>query len=214
VLFEPRYREGIADGSITLTFRRWRRPQAVAGRRYRTSAGRIEVEAVDVVAAADVTDDDARRAGHPTAAALLAGLRGTEELPIYRVRFHPADGPDPRDDLARADDLDESDVASIAARLARLDRASRQGPWTADTLALIAAHPERRAGDLARLLGRERDDFKIDVRKLKNLGLTVSLPVGYRLSPRGAAYVAARDRRSASSRSAPRSSGGSTTSNG
>jgi hypothetical protein len=27
--------------------------------------------------------------------------------------------------------------------------------------------------------------FKLDVRKLKELGLTESLPVGYRLSPRG-----------------------------
>jgi hypothetical protein len=27
--------------------------------------------------------------------------------------------------------------------------------------------------------------FKLDVRKLKELGLTESLPIGYRLSPRG-----------------------------
>jgi hypothetical protein len=33
--------------------------------------------------------------------------------------------------------------------------------------------------------------FKIDVRKLKNLGLTESLDIGYRLSPRGRAYLAA-----------------------
>jgi hypothetical protein len=45
-----------------------------------------------------------------------------------------------------------------------------------------------RAGDLAVELGREREPFKIDVRKLKNLGLTTSLEVGYRLSPRGEAY--------------------------
>jgi hypothetical protein len=29
----------------------------------------------------------------------------------------------------------------------------------------------------------------VDVRKLKNLGLTHSLEVGYRLSPRGIAYL-------------------------
>jgi hypothetical protein len=46
-----------------------------------------------------------------------------------------------------------------------------------------------RAGDIAEKLGRERDPFKLDVRKLKNLGLTLSLEVGYRLSPRGEAYV-------------------------
>jgi hypothetical protein len=31
--------------------------------------------------------------------------------------------------------------------------------------------------------------FTTDVRKLKNLGLTMSLPVGYELSPRGQAYL-------------------------
>jgi hypothetical protein len=47
-----------------------------------------------------------------------------------------------------------------------------------------------RAGDLADDLGRERLDVKLDVRKLKALGLTISLGVGYRLSPRGEAYLA------------------------
>ena len=54
-------------------------------------------------------------------------------------------------------------------------------------LELIAAHPGVRAPDLAARLGRETLAFKIDVRKLKALGLTESLEVGYRLSPRGQA---------------------------
>ncbi len=33
--------------------------------------------------------------------------------------------------------------------------------------------------------------FKRDVRKLKELGLTLSLRVGYRLSPRGEAFMEA-----------------------
>jgi hypothetical protein len=37
-------------------------------------------------------------------------------------------------------------------------------------------------------MGRETLPFKRDVRKLKELGLTESLEVGYRLSPRGRAY--------------------------
>ena len=53
----------------------------------------------------------------------------------------------------------------------------------------IAAAPGLRAGDLAAGLGRERLPFKADVRKLKALGLTESLEVGYRLSPRGRAYL-------------------------
>ena len=46
-----------------------------------------------------------------------------------------------------------------------------------------------RAGDLAEALGRDRASFKLDVRKLKELGLTESLEVGYRLSPRGRAVL-------------------------
>jgi hypothetical protein len=42
---------------------------------------------------------------------------------------------------------------------------------------------------LAERFGRERLPFKADVRKLKALGLTESLEVGYRLSPRGRAYL-------------------------
>ena len=49
--------------------------------------------------------------------------------------------------------------------------------------------PATRAGDLADEVGRERLPFKADVRKLKNLGLTISLGVGYELSPRGQAYL-------------------------
>ena len=50
--------------------------------------------------------------------------------------------------------------------------------------------------DLAAGFGRETLPFKNDVRKLKNLGLTESLEVGYRLSLRGEAYVAATTRTS------------------
>jgi hypothetical protein len=55
-------------------------------------------------------------------------------------------------------------------------------------LDLIARNPGVRAPDLAAGLGLETLPFKRDVRKLKELGLTESLEVGYRLSPRGQAY--------------------------
>lgn len=84
--------------------------------------------------------------------------------------------------------LTAEDVAAIGRRLDRLD-ANAGTPWTRPTLALIAEHPGRRAGDLAELLGHERLAFKASVRRLKALGLTESLEVGYRLSPRGAIYL-------------------------
>jgi hypothetical protein len=69
-----------------------------------------------------------------------------------------------------------------------MDRA-RGEPWTRQVLELILDRPETLAAELAASLGREKLPFKRDVRKLKELGLTESLPVGYRLSPRGRAYL-------------------------
>jgi hypothetical protein len=42
-----------------------------------------------------------------------------------------------------------------------------------------------RAADLARMLGREKDWLKINIRKLKNLGLTISHETGDEISPLG-----------------------------
>ncbi len=56
-------------------------------------------------------------------------------------------------------------------------------------LELIADQPATLAADLAAQVGREKLPFKRDVRKLKELGLTESLPTGYRLSPRGRAFL-------------------------
>jgi hypothetical protein len=190
VLFEKRFWDGIADGKVTVTFRRWKRVQARAGRTQRTPGGIVLVTAVDVVSEPEISDDDARASGYEDAATLVADLRGEPGLPIYRVRFRLADGPDPRAELASTYVLTAVDVAAVSARLARLDRSSPHGPWTVAVLEAIAARPGVRAADLAESFGRDLASFKLDVRKLKNLGLTESLAVGYRLSPRGAAYLA------------------------
>jgi hypothetical protein len=147
------------------------------------------VDAVEVVDPAAITDADAALAGHRDADAVRARLAGDDSLPTYRVELSWV-GEDPRIALREDDDLSDDDVAAIAARLQRMDRASPHGPWTVAALEAIAANPEVRAGDLAAAAGRERLDFKRDIRKLKALGLTLSYPVGYRLSPRGEAFLA------------------------
>lgn len=191
MLLEKRARDGIRDGSVTVLVRRWRRPQVVAGRTYRTAAGLIAVDEVAVVDPAALTDTDASLAGYADADSLRADLRGAEADPVYLLRIRPADGPDPRAVLASDDRLTEADVAELDRRLDRLDRA---GPWTMSVLTAIRDEPGRRAGDLAAAAGQEMLPYKADVRKLKALGLTLSLPVGYRLSPRGEAYLRATTR--------------------
>jgi hypothetical protein len=190
VLIEQRLHAGIQDGTITVLFRRWRRRQVTAGNVYRTAAGRVVVDEVTEIRPSRIRRVDAVAAGYPTVAAVVADLRGAPEDPVFLVRLRPAPDDDPRALLAASAELSTSDIEEIAHRLDRLDRASSHGPWTRTTLALIERRPAVRAGDLAQELGREMLPFKVDVRKLKNLGLTLSLEIGYRLSPRGAAYLA------------------------
>ena len=188
---------GLAAGTTTTTFRRWKRPQVKVGGVYRPFGleRALHVDAVGLVAAGDLTDDDARRAGEADLAALLRRLDDpAPHVEVWRVDFRLVDAPDPRLALAADAALDAATLAEIDRRLDRLDRASPVGPWTQATLAAIGEHPAVVSTTLAELLGRERFDLKDDIRKLKRLGLTESLRVGYRLSPRGRAYLRARHR--------------------
>jgi hypothetical protein len=191
VLIQAHFREPIARGEVSLTFRRWKRCQVVAGNTYRTAAGRIVVDAVDEVDSGRITEADAKRAGFSSRADVLAALRGDPDMPIYRIRLHAAQGADPRAELAVSAALTDEERSEIDRRLERLDRASSHGPWTRAVLQVIATHPGVRAADLAQGFGRETQPFKLDVRKLKNLGLTLSLEIGYTLSPRGESYLRA-----------------------
>lgn len=186
---ERRTCEGILDGTITVMFRRWKRPLVLAGRQYRTNMGLLAVDAADVVDPAKITKADARRAGYKSAAEVVADLRGEPGDLVYRLRVRRVDGPDPRDVLAGDGALTDEDRAEIRRRLDRLDKASSHGPWTAAVLETIAERPATRAAELAASFEREVLPFKTDVRKLKNLGLTISLEIGYRLSARGEAYL-------------------------
>lgn len=85
--------------------------------------------------------------------------------------------------------LSAEDVAEIDKKLDRMDARSDHGPWTRKTLRLIAEYPAVVSTELAKRMAMDRFAFKAEVRKLKRLGLTESLEVGYRLTPRGRAYL-------------------------
>jgi hypothetical protein len=188
VLFKRDVLDGLADGTITVVFRRWARPRVRAGSQLRTAVGVLAVDAVDEMNFADITEDDARGAGFSSRAALLDDLATQRDGRVYRIALHVA-GPDPRVELRGRDALTGDELADVERRLARLDAASRHGAWTLAVLRLIRDRPEVRAGDLAPTRGQETLAFKRDVRKLKELGLTESLEVGYRLSARGRAVL-------------------------
>jgi hypothetical protein len=191
MLFAGPDRDGVAEGRITTAYRRWAEGRVVEGRIYRTNAGRIEIDSVSQVNPDLIADNDADviAADRQNAKDVRRRLRGNEDWPTFLIKFHLVEGPDPRDELAASADLSADEVDDLRARLTKLDELSRHGAWTTDTLRLIQAKPATRAGDLAAEFNRDTTGFKLDVRKLKNLGLTYSLEVGYELTPRGTAYL-------------------------
>jgi len=198
LLFQKRFHQGLIDGSVTLTFRRWEKPHVKPGGRYRCHPiGVLEVDRIERVRVADITDDDARRSGFASRDALLDYIRsgpGGEvggKTELFRIELHHG-GEEDRVAIALDDRLSAEEVEAIAAKLARMDS---KGEWTGTTLRLIQKNPRVVASKLAGMVGRERLPFKVDVRKLKRLGLTQSFEIGYDLSPRGRAYLEAISRR-------------------
>ena len=179
--------EGIRDGTVTAVFRRWDAPRARVGGTQRTAAGVIRFTSVERVDDAALTEDDARGAGMASLAELRKANQRGRGTQIYRIGV-AFERPDERVAL-RGSLPTTAELAEIAAALDRMDRGRRTGPWTRTILKLIEANPAVRAPDLAASLGRQTQPFKLDVRKLKELGLTRSLDVGYELSPRGRAFL-------------------------
>lgn len=174
----------IVAGEIDVQYRRWKRPTVAAGRTLRTAVGMLSIDSVDRTSLGAITAADARRAGFPSKAALVRRLGERDAGHVYRIGLHFA-GDDPRIALREKSELSGTELADLTARLRRLDRAAKRGPWTEQTLRLLAERPHVRAEDLAAQLGLDKPTFKADVRKLKTLGLTISHSPGYELSPRG-----------------------------
>jgi hypothetical protein len=173
----------IRSGEITVLFRRWSRPGAKAGGTQMTQGGVVGIDSVEVVTEDQITDTDARRSGYESAADLLSHLSYRDD-PIYRIGVHWK-GVDPRIALREQTDLGDPELAEVIAKLDKLDKNSKRGSWTQEYLQLIQDMPNTYSGMLADYLGISIPEFKPWVRKLKALGLTESLDVGYRLSPRG-----------------------------
>jgi hypothetical protein len=171
MLFTDRVLRGLKAGRIDLALRRWTALRTAPGSSVLTSIGRVEIVDVDPIRA--VSPADARCAGYASVDEALADLRPSGTL--YRIRLRLA-GPDPRIALRPK----TADLDGVLVRLGARGRA---------VLRLLSKRPGVRAGDLAPLVGRPVAAFKRDVRRLKSLGLTISLGTGYRLSPRGRAVL-------------------------
>ena len=182
--------EGIMNGAIMLVLRRWDAPRARPGGTQRTVAGTIRVDDVtEYPRSYRVTAAQARAAGYPDAKTAQKELDRRPAKHTYAIAVSYL-APDERPDLAADDRLSTGDVDAITARLGRWDAAA-ETPWTRQYLTMIGDNEAVRAPDLAARVGLDVPRFKRRVRQLKGLGLTISLDVGYRLSPRGKAFLRA-----------------------
>jgi len=191
-LFQKRFHAGLVNGSITLSFRQWAKPRVKPKGRYRVHPiGVVEVDGLSGTTLGGISEGDARKAGFTDKAELVAYLSQvapppvTEALPMFRIELHYG-GDGDRVVGALDDQLTEADFELLEKKLARLDA---NGEWARPVLKLIRRRPRIAASKLAASLGRETEPFKIDVRKLKKLGLTQSFEVGYEVSPRGLALL-------------------------
>ena len=191
MLFQSRFHPGIESGDITLTFRHWASARVKPQNRYRCPPiGVLEVDAVDHVPASRISKEEAVRSGFQDRADLLQFVARTSKTGIeprtllYRVRFHFV-GPDETPSPALLQTITSAEIEALIEKLASFDRRTRSGPWTGQALELIAEHPRVAASRLCERAGLEKTAFKAKVRKLKELGLTVSFEVGYELSPGG-----------------------------
>lgn len=186
--------DGIATGTIKLLFRRWASPRVKPGSSFRTQVGVIGVEAVDAVPEASITERTARQAGYASRAALLEELSKYTDGQLYRIAVRLT-GADPRVALRQKAELTDAEIETIERKLATMGAKAKDGPWAMRILRLIEQRPGILAARLARTLGMETSLFKPRVRQLKELGLTESLEIGYRLSPRGEAFLRRRQER-------------------
>ena len=188
MLFQTRFHEAIRRGELTCTLRIWKTPRVRVGASYSLGSGSIIVERIHEIGFDDITPAIARRTGFSSVIDLLKTAKHGAGERVFLIDFRYSAAP--KRQAPAATRASETERTALLEKLQAMDRRALR-PWTRDTLRSIATHPGVRAADLAAGLGRPRDEFKTDVRKLKALGLTESLDTGYRLSVRGEQVVAA-----------------------
>jgi hypothetical protein len=98
VEFSRELRNDVLAGDITLSVRLWKRPQVKEGGRYRVGLGQIEVDAIELLPFAAITEQDVRQAGERDREALRqrAAHAGPidEDTLVYRIEFHAVNAVD------------------------------------------------------------------------------------------------------------------------
>ena len=160
------------------------------GGRYALAGGAIVVDKIHETRLDDITAALARRCGFASLVDLLKTAKHGAGERVFVIDFHYDGKASARPEARRPARSRQRSSRSSCSGSKRWTgaRRSAHGRWR--RCARSKRAPAVLAAKLARSLGRPRDEFKRDVRKLKNLGLTFSLEIGYRLTPKGEALLA------------------------
>ena len=147
--------------------------------------GSLEVISIQTCTFDELSIEDAVRSGFADSDELIEILEPASDRLLYRIKF-----------VGHRKKLEVNRNAATGRELIKLqsalelrDKNSKVGPWTRDTIIAICKNPGLSSTKLALILGREKAALKQDVRKLKKLGLTISLETGYELSERGKSWL-------------------------
>lgn len=176
----------IKAGTLTLAFRRWKKPSVKKGSILTTAICRVSIDDVSIIEEDNITIKDAVNAGFKSREDLFE-LLNKHPGDLYKIKlsYHSED---PRIQL-RNQNLTDETFAQLTKKMERFDKSSSDGPWTKPVLQAINDYPLLRAADLCKKVGMEKMKMKLNIRKLKNLGLTISHEVGYEISPLGKEFL-------------------------
>lgn len=174
MIFRKEILSKIEKGEVSIAFRQWKKLSITEGKTLKTSVGLILFKKITVVKLDALTKSDAIKAGLDSLEALVKDLSG--EGTIYKITFSLT-GPDPRLKLREEKSFSADDKEALLKKL--------KPTWVLPVLTYLSKNEGTPSKVMADELGYEQMKLKLNVRKLKNLGLTISLGTGYKLSPRG-----------------------------
>ena len=184
--FTKPYKQAIAAGTLTRTYRRWKSPQAKVDGTYNIHPyGAILVTSISQLRLQDASIKDIQQSGFDSANAIAEHLKTSLNETVYCVHFRYIGT-----DAVKQIDTGRLPTIELEAISIKLMRMNKTKLWTHHALRLVRDQPAKRAADLAPILEMDLPTFKRNMRKLKNLGLTLSLETGYQITARGTQMIA------------------------
>ena len=188
MLFITKFSALIKSKKLETAIRKWTRPTVKENGTLITAAGQLRITSVKKIKYNEITDKEIIEAGYANRKELDRELDRKTVGEIYRIKFK-LEGDDPRIKLREHEDLSDVELDTLRKKFQALDARSKIKGWPLRILEAIDKEPGVLAIQQAKKLGYEKMWFKLHVRKLKNLGLTISLERGYKISPRGKAFL-------------------------